>query len=102
MKIKSAFIFVFFVFCSSNLFSQSWLWAKNAGGGLYTDEGYSVSTDAAGNVFVAGTFNSLNITFGSITLTNADSSGYTYSVFIAKYDANGNVLWAKNSIAQHL
>jgi hypothetical protein len=72
------------------------LWAKCAGGINY-DEGYSVSADANGNAFVAGYFYSTAITFGTTTLINADTAGITQDVFIAKYDANGNVLWAKRA-----
>lgn len=67
------------------------LWAKSAGGA--TDDGSnSISTDASGNVYIAGYFQSTAISFGSITLKNTGS----YDVFIAKYDASGNVAWAKN------
>lgn len=68
------------------------LWAKRAGGTL-SDSACSVSADAFGNVYVAGTFKSSSITFGSTTLTNVGD----YDMFIVKYDATGNVLWAKNA-----
>ena len=68
------------------------LWAKSAGG-IGDDEAYSVSADAGGNVFVTGYFNNPTITFGSVTLTNAGFS----DVFIAKYDATGNILWVKSA-----
>lgn len=84
-------------------FSQTWLWAKSASGsrlcaaGLSTiDEGLSVSTDAVGNVFVTGFFEKPTITFGSATLINA-TTNCNYDMFIAKYDACGNVLWAKRA-----
>lgn len=66
------------------------LWAKSAGG-TYYDDGMSVTTDISGNAYLTGYFGSSTITFGSTTLTNAGS----YDIFIAKYDPNGNVLWAK-------
>ena len=75
-------------------FSQSteWLWAKSAGGP--NDEmGVSVATDASGNAFVAGYFKSPSLTLGSFTLTRTGSC----NVFLAKYDAGGNVIWATSA-----
>jgi len=56
----------------------------------------SVTTDPYGNIYLAGGFNGIAISFGSTTLTNSDNTGNTYDFFLAKYDANGNVLWAKS------
>lgn len=67
------------------------LWAKGAGGGT-NDEGYSVSTDASGNIYVGGYFTQ-PANFGAIKLT---SLGFV-DMFLAKYDPSGNVLWAKNA-----
>ena len=66
------------------------LWAKNAGGNC-NNSSYGVSADGSGNVFVAGYFDNSGpyIIFGSDTLTNA-------GMFLVKYDATGNVLWAKS------
>lgn len=68
------------------------LWARSAGG-TWNEYGNSVTTDASGNVYVAGQYNSSSITFGATTLTNAASS-MTNDIFIVKYSASGNVLWA--------
>jgi hypothetical protein len=64
-------------------------WAKSAGGNDY-DRAYSVATDASGNSYVSGVFLSDSITFGATTLTNAGG----YDMFLAKYDASGNLIWA--------
>lgn len=67
------------------------LWAKGYG----ADDnvvGRSVTTDASGNNYVSGSYNSPALTFGSTTLT-----GNGYSTFLVKSDASGNVLWAKGS-----
>jgi len=71
------------------------LWAKSAIG-TGDDEADAVSTDASGNVFVTGKFSSQTITLNTYTFTNAAFSGHGYNQFIAKYDMNGNLLWAKN------
>lgn len=63
-------------------------WARSAGGpGLQL--GSDVKIDAQGNVFWAGEFE-LEISFGATNLTSDGPN-----VFIAKYDANGNLLWTR-------
>lgn len=71
------------------------LWAKSAGGSNLAlwDEGTSISADANGNALLTGFFRNSSITFGTFTLTNAG----TNDLFIAKFDPNGNVLWAKSA-----
>ncbi len=70
------------------------VWAKSAGGNA-TDRGHSISVDASGNVVVVGLFISSTINFGSV---NANHSGSGNSdLFIVKYDASGNPLWAKGA-----
>lgn len=68
------------------------LWAKAHGGGG-VDEGIGVATDAAGNAIVTGTFESSGVAFGTTNLTNTSHA----NLFIAKYDPNGNVIWAKTT-----
>ncbi len=70
------------------------IWAKSAGGTGY-DEVNSIITDATGDVYITGYFRSSTMTFGTTTLTNNSSIGYS-DIFIAKYDANGNLVWAKS------
>ena len=72
------------------------VWAKTAGGPLL-DQGYDIATDASGNSYVVGAIqtNGLypTVTFDAITLTGHGD----YDWFIAKYDTNGSVVWAKNA-----
>lgn len=70
------------------------LWAKSAGGTL-NDEPGSIVTDGNGNAYVTGYFYSPSITFGETTFTNAGTTGS--DLFIVKYDANGNVIWAESA-----
>ncbi len=90
------FTLLFFSFFCLSVYAQQWDWAKGGGGTTY-DKANSLSTDAAGNLFVTGSFRSPIITFVTIILTNTDTSGNTDDIFIAKYAENGNVLWAKGA-----
>ncbi len=72
------------------------LWAKSTGGS-YHDWAYSVAVDNSGNIYMTGVFQSPTISFGSITLTNDDNTGNYTDLFLAKYDTDGNVLWAKSA-----
>jgi hypothetical protein len=67
------------------------LWAKGA-----LTLANSTAADALGNVYVVGSFYSLTLTLGAFTLTNTDTSGFFADIYIVKYDASGNVLWAKS------
>ncbi|MGZ3932609.1 MAG: T9SS type A sorting domain-containing protein [Bacteroidia bacterium] len=68
------------------------LWAKSSKG--FKGTGYGICTDNSGNVFVTGSFKNPSISFGAYTLTTSNAS----DVFLVKYDANGNELWAKSGI----
>ncbi len=69
------------------------LWVKNGGGGTHTTYGLGVSADNVGNATITGEFSSSLISFGSHTLTTAGSD----DIFVVRYDALGNVLWAKSA-----
>ena len=86
-------IFNIIIFISSSYVSngQTWAWAKSSIGSG-TDNAYSVATDTSGNVYITGNYGSPTITFGSFTLTNQGG------IYLVKYNASGNVLWAKSSI----
>lgn len=70
------------------------VWAFSEGG-TYLDETNGLTTDPAGNIFMAAIVYSSSIVIGSDTLSNSGSSFYC-EVVIAKYDDNGNALWAQN------
>lgn len=67
------------------------IWASSAGGtngvGVVPD---ALKLDATGNCFIAGHFGCTGLTIGS---SNISAGGNTYA-FIAKYNANGNGVWA--------
>ncbi len=73
-----------------NVNGQTVEWASSAGGTL-GDEGRGGTVDAAGNSFVTGGYQG-TATFGPFVLTSAGSA----DIFVAKYDAAGNVVWARS------
>jgi uncharacterized protein (DUF2249 family) len=73
--------------------SQGLLWAKQLGGPS-SDAGYSIITDASGNVYTTGYFSgTVDFDPGSGT-ANLIAVGLE-DVFISKMDAAGNFVWAK-------
>jgi len=66
------------------------LWSKRYGG-TGQDNGYLVSVDSSGNVYITGYFISPTINFGGENLTNNG----VYDIFLAKFDSNGNYVWSK-------
>ena len=97
---KILFVFItLLVSLNSIVQAQDCLWAKGVGG-YKNEEGNCVSTDANGNIYVAGLFNSHSITFGTNTLIYSDSTAIINSyrdIFIVKYDSNGQVIWATSA-----
>jgi len=68
------------------------LWARS-GGGNDLAFGKSICTDSNANVILTGGFLGTNISFGSTILTNRGDE----NIFVAKYDAVGNFLWARSA-----
>lgn len=75
------------------------LWAKtntSGGGSTAHISSSSVTIDNMGNAYITGTFSSSTVTFDAVTLTNVGPS-FKYDIFTTKYDASGNVIWAKRA-----
>lgn len=70
------------------------IWANSAGS-TNTDQASSMYIDYSGSIAVVGWYYGGNIVFGSDTLINNTSS--SYNMFVAKYDSNGNALWARQA-----
>ena len=74
--------------------SGNYVWAKGMGGTL-ADQGTSLVTDGSGNVVLTGSFNGTADFNPGDGTANQISAGDT-DIFLAKYDASGNYLWAKS------
>jgi hypothetical protein len=69
----------------------NFLWAR-AIGGAFDDVSNAIVCDNNGNVFVTGYYSSNTLTIGTSTLVNLGGT----DVFVAKFDPNGNAIWAKS------
>ena len=73
------------------------LWAKRAGGVNSNDHGLNIVVDPSGNSYVTGFFNA-SATFGAgETNETSLSSAGSFDIFMAKYDSDGLLLWAKRA-----
>ncbi len=66
-------------------------WARTAGG-VGDDQGYGITNDASGNVYVTGAFYD-TIAFGNVSVTAAGFS----DVFVAKYSSSGTLQWIQTA-----
>ena len=67
------------------------IWAISGKDGQQADA-ISVATDALGNVYLNGNFNSSIITFGTDTLHSVGSQ----SIFLVKFNSSGHAVWGKS------
>lgn len=84
---------LFFILLSAALWAQEpvWEWGVRAGDGGY-EEAKDIVCDSAGNVYVTGYYQGA-VQFGN---WNTDS-GDDMEIFVVKYDAQGNFLWAQHA-----
>ena len=68
-------------------------WVKQMGG-TGNDTGTDIQVDAAGNVLISGSFNTTVDFDPNAGTSNLTSAGST-DAFVAKYDSNGNLIWAR-------
>ena len=71
------------------------LWSKGIEGMWGNTIAYDIKRDVANNLFMTGEFDGIYVKFGSDSLVNHSSGGA--DIFIAKYDSNGNPIWAKSA-----
>ncbi|MDH4474514.1 MAG: T9SS type A sorting domain-containing protein [Fluviicola sp.] len=90
---------LFLVFCLlffNSLNAQSFLWAKGIGT-TGVDQGTKVKVDAAGNVYTTGFYiGTADFNPGAGVFNMTSNTTTWYDVFITKFDASGNFIWAKS------
>jgi hypothetical protein len=74
--------------------SGNYVYAKCIAGTGAFDQGLSIAVDASGHVFLTGLFFSVMDFDPDAGIQNLSSAGST-DIFLAKYDANGNYVYAK-------
>ncbi|MFM2224202.1 MAG: hypothetical protein RJA07_404 [Bacteroidota bacterium] len=73
------------------------LWAKKTNCGLSGYAiGHSIVVDKQNNIYAAGDFESSILNFGGANTIGSGLSNNQYDFFIAKYDKNGNIIWARD------
>ena len=87
------FFISFTILATLSTHAQNYAWAKQIGN-TGQDVGYKIETDPSGNVFVVGGFEGTTDFDPNAGVTNLTAAG-GQDIFFAKYDANGNLLWAK-------
>ncbi|MFH2143416.1 MAG: T9SS type A sorting domain-containing protein [Bacteroidota bacterium] len=86
-------VFQFFIILNDCTQAQTIEWARSIGGAS-DEKGYNITYDKYGNVYITGSFmETVDFDPGPDTF---DLTAYSYNVYIAKYDNNGNYLWAKS------
>ncbi len=71
------------------------IWAEQAGGNG-ADAGIGICIDSYGNSYITG-FYSMTANFDTTSLTALNTT--TTETYLAKYDYNGNNVWAKKSVS---
>ncbi len=74
--------------------SGNFLWGATMGGSEY-DQGYGITTDAAGNVYSTGYFSTTSDFDPGPGTFNLVTQALYSEVFVSKLDVNGNFVWAK-------
>jgi hypothetical protein len=93
MRINTLTAFIVYFGLITNLTAQTFTWA-GALLGSGTTQGYSVKTDASGNVFTTGIFNGTTDFDPGAGVSNL-SPVSLYDVYITKFNSAGVFIWAK-------
>jgi Domain of unknown function (DUF4397)/Secretion system C-terminal sorting domain len=93
MRMLTLWTVLLFLMLSGNAMAQfTPAWATQGLGSSRTDESKAMASDAAGNLYICGYFREIVI-IGDDTLRSVGNN--RRDVMVAKYDPNGNPIWAK-------
>ncbi len=96
-KLILSLIIFNFSFCSA----QSWQWGVQGTtiSNNPSEEGWSLARDHTGNLYLTGFLHG-ELVLGTDTLNSAFTINSSYCAYLVKYDSNGNVKWARQSVGQ--
>lgn len=89
------------VFGSNDIFirkhdsNNNFVWAKQIGGTV-EETAHNVATDNLGNIYIVGSFKSLNCDFDPSPTTTYTVAGNSADAFILKLSSNGDFKWVKS------
>ena len=84
------------IFVSKLDASGNFVWARAMGGTGAAGTGFSIATDASGNVFTTGEFvGTFDFDPSAATFTLTSTSPGSVDVFVSKLDPAGNFVWAR-------
>jgi hypothetical protein len=96
-KLKLLFCFSFFIFNFSLSYGQSWCWGAEGAGGVKDDDyGAACATDKYGYGYFTGQY-ATQMTIDTTTLMDYDDQ-----MFLLKFNATGNLLWARQAVGDSL
>ena len=76
------------------------LWARNGGSNVTPQGDFlhpgGIATDENGNCYIATSYNRQQLIVGNDTMSNFGGTNNTTDFFVARYDAEGNFIWAKS------
>ncbi|MCW5923812.1 MAG: DUF4397 domain-containing protein [Saprospiraceae bacterium] len=91
--IQSILTLAFTIVLAQNITAQfTPEWATQGLGSTRTDEGKAIARDASNNLYVTGYFREI-VVIGNDTLRSVGNN--RRDIFVAKYNANGEPIWAK-------
>ncbi|MDB5284725.1 MAG: hypothetical protein JWO06_3800 [Bacteroidota bacterium] len=89
----------FFIVKYDSAGNVKWVRTGTGGGNC---QGTAITADANGNTAVTGYYTSTSVQFGAFTLSNPNGGPNNFSIFVAGYDASGNIRWAKMPVTDNV